>query len=918
MSDVRPVVVPVEVEVRGNPRRAVEALGDDIRRASEAPGGPGPSVGGSGRADAMTVAGALQQFAQLQQSARQLIGQFATLGHVVGNLTALLARSGSGGPPITPLAQPAAAAAGAPGGGPPPAGGGGAGPGGAGGGQGGSTPAPTWVQVLQGVLSANALERVGNRVYSELTAFGDADDRFRQATFRAAAAGGFERDLGAAARRLGNASRTGLPSVVDPFISVEMQERLQLVGATNAANRIDRLNQYAPMMGGPGAVEAFATNLFRTTRSDRSDENLATIAKYSYQQVISGKEFADQITSLNAFFRSTQGMRRVSEQEENETYRSAGFLRSLPGGIGEGDGATDITQSVHGASKQGLGKWLAIAAYMREHPGKNPLTNLEHANEFAVWNDARGFTRKQLGGFDHEFADPAEREYWLRESGTLNATQSRAYARGTRNEKAAVVDWQDRRRADDIARAMSEQAGETPGGRSLQGEVDKTRTQTTETWMGDVRPWWNRLYADNPVLGVGGEGLKAALGGGAIGYAAARVGRSARNWWRGAGSATSATSQASTTTARAAAARGMGRAPYLLPGLGGLSVAKDAYDAYAGTDPTNTGDLVAGGFGALLGGAAGFAGGAGFGAGPGALAGYGIGKELWRMLQGLGGGDAHASLPPGVAGGDGWQQAQVDEHLTLLRMLVDGRRLGPEYAGRQDRMTLGGAASRELAAMARGDIDPTDPRIAHYAALNNVPLRIAQRLINRESGFRAGATSPKGAMGLTQLMPDTARELGVGDPYDPDQNLDGGMRYLRQQFERFGAWPEALAAYNAGPGNVRKYGGVPPFKETQKYVDDIMRGMPKAEEGFGASWELTPEQTAEMLRNDIAREGAGESRAGRRARLETDAMDREFGRGSAGEGGSNEITIHLLPEGDLAGMIQPGSVTVPGAERRVR
>jgi len=97
------------------------------------------------------------------------------------------------------------------------------------------------------------------------------------------------------------------------------------------------------------------------------------------------------------------------------------------------------------------------------------------------------------------------------------------------------------------------------------------------------------------------------------------------------------------------------------------------------------------------------------------------------------------------------------------------------------------------------------------------------RMINRESAFDPTAVSPKGAIGLGQLMPGTASDLGV-DPNDPIQNLTGAARYYKQQLEAFGNPMIALAAYNAGPGNVRKYGGIPPFSETKKYVQDIMKG----------------------------------------------------------------------------------------------
>jgi soluble lytic murein transglycosylase-like protein len=92
-------------------------------------------------------------------------------------------------------------------------------------------------------------------------------------------------------------------------------------------------------------------------------------------------------------------------------------------------------------------------------------------------------------------------------------------------------------------------------------------------------------------------------------------------------------------------------------------------------------------------------------------------------------------------------------------------------------------------------------------------------LVKQESGFNPSAGSPAGARGLTQLMPATAAGLGVSNVLDPAQNLDGGAKYLRQQLDAFGGdVTRALAAYNAGPGAVQRYGGVPPYAETQNYV----------------------------------------------------------------------------------------------------
>ena len=111
---------------------------------------------------------------------------------------------------------------------------------------------------------------------------------------------------------------------------------------------------------------------------------------------------------------------------------------------------------------------------------------------------------------------------------------------------------------------------------------------------------------------------------------------------------------------------------------------------------------------------------------------------------------------------------------------------------------------------------------AETAARYGIPSDLFLRQIQQESAWNPRAVSGAGAQGLGQLMPGTAADLGVSDPFDPAQNLDGSARYLRQMYDRYGDWNMALAAYNAGPGNVDKYGGVPPFEETQNYLATIM------------------------------------------------------------------------------------------------
>lgn len=103
------------------------------------------------------------------------------------------------------------------------------------------------------------------------------------------------------------------------------------------------------------------------------------------------------------------------------------------------------------------------------------------------------------------------------------------------------------------------------------------------------------------------------------------------------------------------------------------------------------------------------------------------------------------------------------------------------------------------------------------ARKHGVPEDLFLRLVQQESGWNPNARSHKGAMGLAQLMPGTAATLRV-NPNVPEENLEGGARYLAQQYRTFGTWRLALAAYNAGPGAVKKHGGIPPYRETRNYV----------------------------------------------------------------------------------------------------
>ena len=130
--------------------------------------------------------------------------------------------------------------------------------------------------------------------------------------------------------------------------------------------------------------------------------------------------------------------------------------------------------------------------------------------------------------------------------------------------------------------------------------------------------------------------------------------------------------------------------------------------------------------------------------------------------------------------------------------------------------------SATAASAGAGGATPFGAEIDAAAARYGIDPALLKGLIRQESGFDPSARSGAGAVGLTQLMPGTAAALGV-DPTDPAQAIDGGARYLKQQLDRFGGdAAKALAAYNAGPGAVAKYGGVPPFAETHNYVQKVL------------------------------------------------------------------------------------------------
>lgn len=142
------------------------------------------------------------------------------------------------------------------------------------------------------------------------------------------------------------------------------------------------------------------------------------------------------------------------------------------------------------------------------------------------------------------------------------------------------------------------------------------------------------------------------------------------------------------------------------------------------------------------------------------------------------------------------------------------------------------------------------PLIEEHAALNTVSPDLVRAVIQAESAFNPRARSPKGAMGLMQLMPATAAELGVVDAYDPEENIRAGVKYLKQLLDTYDGKVElALAAYNAGPGAVKKYGGtVPPYRETRNYVAKIRNASTSEGASEGTTGLAAPGERTKVYR----------------------------------------------------------------------
>ncbi len=172
-------------------------------------------------------------------------------------------------------------------------------------------------------------------------------------------------------------------------------------------------------------------------------------------------------------------------------------------------------------------------------------------------------------------------------------------------------------------------------------------------------------------------------------------------------------------------------------------------------------------------------------------------------------------LWPIVAGADIYRYVDGDGVIHYSNTQPDGKfklylREGPKFAPRAPGSALPGAG------WMTGYVD-------RFSRANDLPPALVHAIIKAESNGQRNAVSPKGAKGVMQLMPFTSKRLRVSDPFDPIENIEGGIKYIKELLVTFeGNLTNTIAAYNAGPAAVRKYGGVPPYQETRLYVRRVM------------------------------------------------------------------------------------------------
>lgn len=905
-GEVDKVIIPVVTTLDDSATRDV---GTRIRTARDA-GLVGPSAGQSGSAP-VTVQGILREAQALERSLRSLTGEVDRLVHAAQTATAHGTPPGQPpAPPLVPLVgtpgapgAPTPAVGGAGGATPPPGGGAGAGAGAGGGGI-----VPTALGVFLGQFAERTLSTALRAGYNEVQRMATASRSIQEAAYLAASARG---EPGEAPTLLGELrAGPGFASKVGPESIANITRQMALAGMKPTGRDAALLAEIGLTgLGSPEAGANFATTLFRDTRSTRAIELLTSIDQTSKANGLNFAEQVHQFESLNGFFKSIQGGREITPEGEQRRAELQAFYASLPGGMGKGDGAVRIEQATLAAATQDpLGRSMMRRAFI-EDTGKDPFTP-QGAVDFEAWVKSEKRTPAMLkmtarwGGGENTAATALFR---MRHGG-LTAEDAKALQNASPDERAVIVDKILTR--DAAERAIARQArvdGADPGADSMATRAGLERNRASDDKVSSWDVWFEKQLARVP-YGTAAWEVAKGLPGYAIAGGAGLLGgqsllRRGSRWLRGRGTAGAAGLVGPSVRQVLNAGRLARAGGYL---AGGAALANEASSA-AATPGDDWGTMLLRNlFPTLVGGA-----GTLVTKSPAVGAGlFGATHWLQSLFTGGDAATANAAIPPGARaiGGDGWSADAVAEHLGLLRTLAGAGPTARE-AGIAPR-TAGDAGLVPMRADGRGGsrLDPYDPRIADAAAAADIPVDDFRAILKQESGFNPFAVSPKGAKGLGQLMPGTARDYRVRDPFDVKENLRGSAQHYARLLRKFkGNRTLAMAAYNAGEGNVAKYGGVPPFAETRDYVRKVQGHARR----FSAADSARLRASAADLDVPI-----GESPATRAERdlreFERLALDRHFGPEDAQ---GNKVIIHLEPGSGLDGIINPTRAVIPGPRR---
>lgn len=649
--------------------------------------------------------------------------------------------------------------------------------------------------------------------------------------------------------------------------------------------------------GEPGPAFGMAAQQYGTFRNERVGELMGTLVVIGRENNVSAAEMLKQMQGLRGFWESRQGQFRRSDDQLTEVAGWQKMLVGLPGEIGVGAGGVRITERLGAFGAAGTGgiqETIGMRAYMAD-TGEMPLGDPAAHIRYIKWSQSpRGMAARareavRMFGPDRaalmisEYGQALPMEVAERlVRGDLNTQQMEALI-----SREKLMDP----RGGPQSIAGNEQAMEellrTVGGEAVETEAKSQRNQTEEIWLTKFLLALEKWKAEHPHMAplievlIGLVPAILAFAGPAALLRLLPLIKAMRKLGKVRKAATTAAEagfgRGAATVAGAAAQRSWRGVPYVLPAMGAVDVVKDLLDAAGVTsDPTNTRDLLGGGFGALIGGILGIPGGP-FGITMGALGGYEVGKSgLDLLLEAISPSEAGAALPPEGAGLYD-PKADPDRPWQAGTGRIRPRRV--PWAPVDERPpSAAAAAGGDLRYIRPGVIDVRSPFFRELERKYGIPAGLLSSMMIQESGVRGvpGGASPTvvnrrtGAAGLFQFMPGTGREYGMetlAERQDPRMNAIAAATMLRKHYDILGSWEKAVYAHYAGLGGARSgrnYYRRPARNEPSpaEYIQQIMARAPQYRGADDTALAGPTEPAVEMPRGPYAGfspEGAGGS-----------------------------------------------------------